>query len=66
MMPVCGLSNYLILNKNLFDDFSAQLTSNRQSHSEDVSGPISPIVTPQENLDLIRLIKENEIHTALF
>ena len=60
------LEQLSLIKQKFIDDFSARLNSGCQSQSENVSSLIPLTVTPQENVDLIKSVIENEIHIALF
>ena len=55
-----------MIQQKFIADFASRFTSSRQLSSMNLSNLALATVTAQENLDLIRPVTVNEIHTALF
>ena len=55
-----------MIQQKFVADFSSRFHSGRSSHAVNLSNLALPVLTAQENLDLIRPVTENEIYAALF
>ena len=55
-----------LIQSKFINDFSARLTSGRQTQAVNLSNLAQPGVTEQDNLELTSPVTENEIYKALF
>ena len=55
-----------LIQQKFIDDFSSRFASERHSRIVSLNNLACHTVTAQDNLDLIRPVTENEIHTTLF
>jgi len=55
-----------LIQQKFIEDFSSRFTSGCSSRALHLTRSVSPVITAQDNLDLIRSVTENEIYTALF
>jgi len=55
-----------VIRQKFIDDFSDRFTSARSSLLELNSTLASPVITAEENIDLIKVVTKDEIYTAVF